>query len=111
MLRGTVISYDWYKTAEGQGLLAHLTDPSTGYRQAFLILISMSHDALLSPQEAVRTAGEPSAAALHPHAPVQAVPGGEDGQRQDLPGQLAGGAAGLELHSGGEPGRQGHSGM
>ena len=33
MLRGTVISYDWYKTAEGQGLLAHLTDPSTGYRQ------------------------------------------------------------------------------
>ena len=33
MLRGTVISYDWYKTAEGQGLLAHLTDPNTGYRQ------------------------------------------------------------------------------
>ena len=33
MLRGAVISYDWYKTAEGQGLLAHLTDPNTGYRQ------------------------------------------------------------------------------
>ena len=33
MLRGTVVSYDWYKTAEGQGLLAHLTDPNTGYRQ------------------------------------------------------------------------------
>ena len=62
------------------------------------------------PQEAVRAAGEPPAAALHPHAPVQAVPGGQDGQRQDVPGQLAGGAPGLELHSGGEPRRQGHSG-
>ena len=66
---------------------------------------------LFSPQEAVRTAGESPAAALHPNAPVQAVPGGEDGQRQDLPGQLAGGAAGLELHPGGEPRRQGHSGI
>ena len=32
MLRGSAISYDWYKSAEGQGLLAHLTDPATGYR-------------------------------------------------------------------------------
>ena len=64
-----------------------------------------------SPQEAVRTAGESLAAALYPHSPVQAVPGGEDGQRQDLPGQLAGGAAGLELHPGGEPRGQGHAGI
>ena len=30
MMRGTALSYDWYKSGEGQGLLAHLTDPSTG---------------------------------------------------------------------------------
>ena len=35
MLRGTAISYDWYKSAEGQGLLAHLTDPATGYRHDY----------------------------------------------------------------------------
>lgn len=40
MLRGTVIAYDWYKTAEGQGLLAHLTDPSTGYRKLYGLLES-----------------------------------------------------------------------
>ena len=44
MLRGTVISYDWYKTAEGQGLLAHLTDPSTGYRQEHIVQVSVTHD-------------------------------------------------------------------
>ena len=38
MLRGTAISYDWYKSAEGQGLLAHLTDPATGYRHDNIIL-------------------------------------------------------------------------
>ena len=38
MLRGTVISYDWYKSAEGQGLLAQLTDSSTGCRKLFGIL-------------------------------------------------------------------------
>ena len=62
------------------------------------------------PQEAVRVAGEPLVAALNPHAPVQAVPGGQDGQRQDVSGQLAGGAAGLELHSWRESGGQGHAG-
>ena len=62
------------------------------------------------PQEAVRAAGESPTAALNPHSPVQAVPGGQDGQRQDVPGQLAGWAPGLELHSGGESWRQGHSG-
>ena len=38
MLRGSVISYDWYKSAEGQGLLTQLTDPSSGYRRVFGIL-------------------------------------------------------------------------
>lgn len=33
-----MISYDWYKTAEGQGLLAHLTDPATGYRKVYGLL-------------------------------------------------------------------------
>ena len=37
MLRGSAISYDWYKSAEGQGLLAHLTDPATGYRHDNII--------------------------------------------------------------------------
>ena len=63
------------------------------------------------PQEAVRVAGEPLVAALNPHAPVQAVPGGQDGQRQDVSGQLAGGAPGLGLHPGRESGGQGHSGQ
>ena len=62
-------------------------------------------------QEAVRAAGESLAAALYPHSPVQAVPGGQNGQRQDLSGQLASWATGLELHSGRESGGQGHSGM
>jgi hypothetical protein len=30
MLQGSVLSYDWYKTGEGQGLLAHFIDPKTG---------------------------------------------------------------------------------
>ena len=38
MLRGSVISYDWYKSAEGQGVLAQLTDPTTGYRKLFGLL-------------------------------------------------------------------------
>jgi len=38
MLRGSAISYDWYKSAEGQGLLAHLTDPATGYRKVYGLL-------------------------------------------------------------------------
>jgi len=38
MLRGSTLSYDWYKTAEGQGLLAHLTDPNTGYRKMYGML-------------------------------------------------------------------------
>ena len=38
MLRGSVLSYDWYKTAEGQGLLAHLTEPGTGYRKVYGML-------------------------------------------------------------------------
>jgi len=35
MLRGTALSYDWYKSGEGQGLLAHLTDPATGDRRLY----------------------------------------------------------------------------
>jgi len=38
MLRGSVLTYDWYKTAEGQGLLAHLTEPGTGYRKVYGML-------------------------------------------------------------------------
>jgi len=30
--RGSVLAYDWYKSGEGQGLLAHLTHPATGHR-------------------------------------------------------------------------------
>ena len=30
MLRGSVLSPDWYKSGEGQGLLAHLTHPASG---------------------------------------------------------------------------------
>ena len=30
MLQGSVLSYDWYKTGEGQGLMAHFIDPKTG---------------------------------------------------------------------------------
>ena len=42
MLRGSVISYDWYKTAEGQGLLAHLTEPATGHRKLYGLLEQVS---------------------------------------------------------------------
>jgi len=35
MLRGSVLSYDWYKSGEGQGLLAHLTHPATGLRRLY----------------------------------------------------------------------------
>jgi len=38
MLRGSVISFDWYKSAEGQGLLTQLTDPNTGYRKLYGLL-------------------------------------------------------------------------
>lgn len=37
-MRGSVLSYDWYKTAEGQGLLAHLTSPITGHRKVYGVL-------------------------------------------------------------------------
>lgn len=35
MLQGTVLSYDWYKTGEGQGLMAHFIDPKTGHRKLY----------------------------------------------------------------------------
>ena len=35
MLRGSVLSYDWFKSGEGQGLLAHLTHPATGLRRLY----------------------------------------------------------------------------
>ena len=38
MMRGSVVSFDWFKSPEGQGLLAHLTDPSTGYRKLYGVL-------------------------------------------------------------------------
>lgn len=38
ILRGSVLSFDWFKSPEGQGLLAHLTDPSTGYRKLYGLL-------------------------------------------------------------------------
>jgi len=33
--RGSVLSYDWYKSGEGQGLLAHLTHHATGHRRLY----------------------------------------------------------------------------
>lgn len=33
--RGSVLAYDWYKSGEGQGLLAHLTHPATGHRRLY----------------------------------------------------------------------------
>lgn len=38
MIRGSVVSFDWFKSPEGQGLLAHLTDPGTGYRKLYGVL-------------------------------------------------------------------------
>ncbi|XP_023341620.1 REM2- and Rab-like small GTPase 1 [Eurytemora carolleeae] len=38
MLRGSVLSPDWYKSGEGQGLLAHLAHPTTGNRRLYGIL-------------------------------------------------------------------------
>ncbi len=30
MMQGTILSYDWFKSGEGQGLMAHFIDPKTG---------------------------------------------------------------------------------
>jgi len=35
MHRGSALSYEWYKSGEGQGLLAHLTHPGTGHRRLY----------------------------------------------------------------------------
>ena len=35
MLRGSVLAYEWFKSGEGQGVLAHLTHPATGLRRLY----------------------------------------------------------------------------
>ena len=66
MLRGSAISYDWYKSAEGQGLLAHLTDPATGYVADFVA--HMNPLGVLVARDIMEPAPRPAA------APARSVP-------------------------------------